>query len=270
MRYTLTILFLCLFSLSIHAQVLATAGNKKITLNYFNDRYSKIKRQVINAPKPEVFLEDLIRYEIGLQEARKRKLENDPRVRQKMNEELYKGLIETSIGSTVQDIKVTEEEMKAYYKNNPEVKTSHILIEFPPGASEKQIAAARKRAREIYAKVKKSKRPFEELVKLYSDDTLSRAIAGDIGYQSRVTLVPTYYETALKMKTGQIRGLVRTRYGFHIIKLTGIRSYAEANKQQVRAAVFDTKRKEVFDQFFVRLKKNYKINVNRLALKKIK
>ena len=270
MRYILTALLLCTLSAPVSAQVLAIAGSKKITLKYFNQKYSAIKKQVINAPKPEVFLEDLIRYEIGLQEAKKRKLQDDPQVKQKMNEELYKGLIEKSIGSTVQKIKVTETEMMAYYKKNPEVKTSHILIEFQPGASTKQIATAKKRAEAIYSKVKKSKRPFKELVKLYSDDTLSKDMGGDIGYQSRVTLVPTYYETAIKMKKNKIKGLVRTRYGFHIIKLTGIRSYPEANKQQIRAAVFDTKRKKTFDLFFAKLKKSYKIDVNKSVLKKIK
>ena len=269
MRYTILIFFLCVLPALAKAQVLAIAGSKTITLDYFNERYSAIKKQTINPPKPEVFLEDLIRYEIGLQEAKKIKLQNDPQVKQKINETIYRGLVEKSIGSAVEKIKITEPEMKTYYKRNPEVRTSHILIEFAPGSSEKEIATAKKRAKKIYSEVKKSKRPFEELVKLFSDDTISKNTGGDIGYQSRVTLVPTYYETAIKMKKNKVKGLIRTRYGFHIIKLTNVRPYSDANKEQIRAAVFDTKRKQVFDNFFSQLKKSYKTSVNKSILSKI-
>ena len=254
---------------------LALVGNKTITLESFKQKYSTVKEQTNNPPSPKAFLEDLIRYEVGLQEARKKKFEKDPQVKQQMDEALYRGFVEKSLREPIKKIKkITEKDMKAYYKRNPEVRTSHILIEVPPDASKKQIAESKKRAEAIYAKVKKSKRPFEELVKLYTDDSLSKnnsaTTPGDLGYQSRVTLVPTYYNAAIKMKKNKIKGLVRSRYGFHIIKLTGVRSYADANKQQIRAAVFDTKRRMAFDQFFSKLKKNYKITINKSILTTVK
>jgi len=157
--------------------------------------------------------------------------------------------------------------MREYYKDNPEVRTSHILIEVAPGATKQQRETAKKRAEEIYAEVKKSKRPFEELVKLYTDDSLTKDFGGDIGFQSRVTLVPTYYDAAIGMKKDQIKGLIESRYGFHIIKLTDRRSYSSANKRQIRAAVFDQKRKKLFDQYFSQLKKQYKISKSTQNLK---
>ena len=253
---------------------LAVIGNKTITLESFNQKYSTIKEQTTNPPSPRAFLEDLIRYEVGLQEARKKDFEKDPQVKQQMNEALYRGFVEKSLSGSIDKIKITEKGMKAYYKKNPEVRTSHILIEIPPDASKKQTAESKKRAETIYAKVKKSKRPFEELVKLYTDDSLSKnnsvTTPGDLGYQSRRTLVPTYYNAAIKMKKNKISGLVKSRYGFHIIKLTGVRSYGDANKQQIRVAVFDTKRKMAFDQFFSKLKKTYKITIDKSILKTVK
>ena len=56
--------------------------------------------------------------------------------------------------------------------------------------------------------------------------------------------------------------LVETPFGFHIIKLTGRRSYEEATKREIRMAVFDEKRRKAFDEYFARLKKNYPVNVN--------
>lgn len=247
--------------------VVAVVGNKKITLDEFNKKYNEVKNQTINPPSKQLFLEDLVRYELGVQEAEKRNLDKDPQVLDRIHQEMYKGLLEKELGQRVQKIQVSEKEMEAWYKTNPEIRTSHILIEFKPGATQAQKDEAKKRATEIYAEVKKSKRPFEELVKLYSDDPLSKQAGGDVGWQSRVTLVPTYYDAALSMKVGEIKGLIETQFGYHIIKVTGRRSYQDANKKQIRSAVFDEKRREIFNEFFAKLKKNYTIKENPSLLK---
>ena len=268
-----TLLFFSLtffVSTSALSQVVATVGNTKITLKDFQSKYDQIKQQTINPPTPDIFLEDLIRFEMGVQEARKKNLQDDPDVQERFRQELYKALIEKAIGDSVAKIKVNEAELLSYYKKNPELRTSHILIEYKENATDKEKAIALKRAKEIYDEVKKSKKPFEQLVKLYTDDTLSKSSGGDIGYQSRLTLVPSYYETALKMKVGDIRGLVETRYGYHIIKLTGRRTYDQANKRQIRAAVFDEKRKDLFDNYFAKLKRTYKIKSNKSLVEKVK
>lgn len=247
-------------------KVVALVGSEQITQKELNDRYAEIQNLAINPPSKEVFLEDLVRYKLGLQEAMKRKLQDDPVVKDRMQQEIYKGLLERDLGKKVAAIKVSENEMQNYYKRNPEIRTSHILIEFRPDATEDQKQAARKRAEEIYSEVKTSKRPFEELVNLYTDDVLSKRTGGDVGWQSSVTLVPPYYQAALKMKVGEIRGLIETRFGYHIIKVTGRRGYNDANKRQIRAAVFDEKRKQIFDVYFAELKKQYPIKINKGAL----
>lgn len=255
------------FAFAQKNDVVAVVGNKKITLDEFNKKYDEIRKLTTNAPSKALFLEDLVRFEVGVQEATKRGLENDPIVQDKFKQELYKSLLEKEIGGTVQKTQVTDKEMQAWYKNNPEFRSSHILIEFKPGATAEQIAEAKKRATEILEEVQKSKRPFEELVKLYSDDTYSKAAGGDVGWQSRVTLVPAYYDSLMTMKIGQVKGLVETRFGFHIIKLTGQRSYENADKRQIRAAVFDEKRKAIFNNYFEKLKKGYSIKTNPELLK---
>ena len=247
--------------------VVATVGSKQITLKEFKQKYGDVLKQTINPPSKEVFLEDLVRYEMGIQEATKRGLSEDPIVKERMRQEIYKGLIERELGKKVSEIKVSESEMKAFYAKHPEIRSSHILIEFKAGATPEQKEGARKRAEEIYEEVRKSKRPFEENVALYSDDSLSKKSGGDVGWQSGVTLVPNFYNTLLKMKIGEVKGLVETQYGFHIVKVTGRRSYSDANKRQLRAAVFDEKRKNIFDNYFAKLKKQYKIDLNTSQLK---
>ncbi|MDZ4660330.1 MAG: peptidylprolyl isomerase [Pseudomonadota bacterium] len=162
---------------------------------------------------------------------------------------------------------MTDKEMMDWYKKNPEIRTSHILIQFKPGANEEEKKIAKNRAKEILSSVIKSKRPFEELVALYSDDTLSKSAGGDVGWQSRVTLVPTYYDAALRLKKGAISELIETQFGFHIVKLVGQRGFADANRQQIRMAVFEEKRKELFDGYFAKLLKKYSVKKNTSLLK---
>ncbi len=243
-------------------EVVAEVGSKKITLEEFNKKYVEVKTQSLNPPTKPQFLEDLVRYEMGVQEAEKHQLEKDPAVKERMRQELYKALVEKEIGDKVQKMTVSDKEMEEYYKKNPEIRTSHILTEFKPGSTAEQKAEAKKRATENYEEVKKSKRPFEELVKLYSDDPVSKQSGGDVGWQSRVTLVPAYYDTILNMKVGEVKGLIETQFGYHIIKVTGRRSFENANKRQLRAAVFDEKRRLVFNEYFEKMKKGYSIKTN--------
>ena len=250
--------------------VVARVNSTKITLEDFEEKYATT-RNAINRPTPEIFLEDLVRYEVGVQEAYKKKLQNDPIIKERMRQEMYKLLLEKAIGNAVEKIKVSEAEMRAEYKRSPELRSSHILFEFKPDATPAQKATIKKRALEVLREVKAPKRPFEQLVKLYSDDTISKANGGNVGYLTRVTAVPTYYNAAKRLKVGQIApDLVETRYGFHIIKLTGRRTYKQADRTQLRAVVFEAKRKQIFDRYFAQLKKKYKISTDKKPLKSVK
>lgn len=245
----------------------AVVGTKQISVKELNDKYEEVVRQTINPPSKEVFLEDLIRYEMGVQEAYKKGLPEDPLVKERIRQEIYKGLIERELGKKVSEIKVTESEMQAYYKKTPELRSSHILIEYRPDATADQKKAAKDRATEILDEVKKGKRAFEEYVGLYTDDVLSKKTGGDVGWQTAVTLVPAYYNALLSMKNNEVRGLIETQYGFHIVKKTGQRPYSEANKRTIRAAVFDAKRKVLFDAYFAGLKRQYSTKVNKDKIK---
>jgi peptidyl-prolyl cis-trans isomerase C/peptidyl-prolyl cis-trans isomerase D len=250
------------FAETAKEEIIANVGSKKITLEEFNKKYDMIRSRAINPPTKAQFLEDLVRYEIGLQEAEKKNLEKDPIVQDRMKEELYKALLEKELAGKIEKINVSDKEMEDYYKKNPEIRLSYILVELKPGATPEQKAEAKKRAGEIYEEVKKSSRPFEELVKLYSDDSLTKQTGGDAGWQSRMTVPPNVYDAIAPMKINEIKGLIEVTYGYQIVKVTGRRSYENANKRALRAAVFDEKRKIIFNEYFDKLKKNYPVKTN--------
>ena len=251
------------------AEILATVGNAKITTEEFNRRLEEVCKQAMTPPTPEQFLEDLIRFEVGVQEAEKLKLQNDPLVKERFKQILYNGLLEKQIGGRVSEIKINEKEMREFYKKNPEIRLAHILIELKDNAKPEEREITRKRALEIFDEVKKSKRPFEDLVKIYSDDLASKEAGGDIGFQSRVTLAPVIYEAAQNMKAGEVKGLIETKFGFHILKLVERRNYDLADKHQIRAALFDEKRAKIFNDYFEKAKKGYRIETNKEALKSV-
>ncbi len=268
MKWIFLTLLSTLVSTQVFAQkttdVVAVVGTQKITLDQFNKKYAEVVAQVsVNPPSRKVFLEDMVRYELGLQQAKKLNLEKDPLVADRINQEMYKGLLEKELGKKVQSIKVSDAEMKTWYTKNPQIRLSVLIIEVKPGSTPEQRAEGKKRALEILSEVKKSKRPFEELVRLYSDDTTTKNIGGDVGWQSRITLNPAYYDAAIELKLNAMtENLVETAYGFHIIKLTGKHSFEEAPKREIRMAVFDEKRKVMFDEYFSALKKTAKIQTN--------
>src|SRR5262245_51958052 len=131
-----TMRFLCfvvVLPFTAHAQILATVGGTKITVEDFNRKFEEVRRLAPNPPTSEQFLEDLVRYELGVQEAEKNKLQNEPMVRERLRQVLYNGLLEKQIGKRVEDIKITENEMRDYYKKNPQIRIAQILIETKPG-----------------------------------------------------------------------------------------------------------------------------------------
>lgn len=79
-------------------------------------------------------------------------------------------------------------------------------------------AQAQKRAEEVLAKVKEGKEQFGDLAKQYSQDG-SASQGGDLGWFDSETMVKPFSEAAFSLKPGETSGIVKTQFGFHIIKL---------------------------------------------------
>lgn len=252
-----------------HAAIVARINNKTITDKEFKKQYQSVLQQTIRPPKPAIFLEDLIKKEMGLQSAKKNNIAKDKEFQAIVEQELYKYFLEKNLGPDIRKIRVSKKEMRQYYSRFPEVSTSHILISIKPTAGPKEVKLARKRANEIYKEVRKSKKSFKDLVKIYTDDLLTKPAGGSLGYQTAVTLDPIYYSAVKKLKVGAISRPVLTRHGFHIIRLDGKKSFAKSNKKFLKASVFDAKRINLLNKFFAKLRRQFKITKNLGVIKKI-
>ncbi len=258
--------FACLKESVAQAKVIATINNENVTIKKFNRRYNEVLEGAINPPTPKQFLEDLIRFKVGVQEAKKQSRNPNAELRSEVRKLLYRWLLEEDLSGQIQNIKVSEKEMRRYYSRNPEIKIAHIFLEMRSNATHQQKLQYRKRARQVYAKVRQSKRPFKELVRIYTDDLSTKEIGGDLGWQGRNTMIPHYYDTAIKQRIGRIAPLIETKYGFHIIKLVGKNPYDKANKETLQQAVFEGKKRRLFSTYFAKLKKSYRVNKNQVLM----
>ncbi|MBW1868566.1 MAG: peptidylprolyl isomerase [Deltaproteobacteria bacterium] len=143
-----------------------------------------------------------------------------------MKEDITKGMtIEKFIVERFVDkTTVPEKEIKAYYESHlnlfkqPEqVKASHILIKVESKAKESEKEDALKKIRDIQKKQVKGD-DFAKLAKEYSQGP-SNAKGGDLGYFKRGQMVPAFEEVAFKLKPGEVSDIVKTRFGYHLIKV---------------------------------------------------
>lgn len=121
-------------------------------------------------------------------------------------------------------VNITEFQIKDYYEQHPKefqtpetVEAGHILIKVDEKASEDAVKEAEKRAIDIYDRIIKGE-GFEALAKKYSEDS-SKDNGGYLGRFEKQQMVQPFADQAFSMKAGDISKPVKTRFGWHIIKV---------------------------------------------------
>lgn len=252
------------------ATELARINQSVITLEEFNKKYNEnLKFFQLKQPTKAAVLDEMIKRELAIQEARKQGLHQKAEVKDRMDTVLYYALLEHNLTAEYEKISVSDEEAKAYYDRNPEIRTSHIFVAVAPNATDAEQKAALERIQRINSEhVLPGKMSFAEIAQRFSDGPAA-AVGGDIDYQSKERVDPKYYDTALKLGTpGKISEIIRSRFGYHIIKLTAIRPWEEQDKAQVKRAVFDEQRSIIFEKYMGELKKQARVVDHRELLSK--
>ena len=154
-------------------------------------------------------------------------------------------LVEPEIASKVN---ITEEDARTFYTENegryktPEqVRVSHILIKpdkSDPNADPNEAeAAAKAKAEQLLEKIKAGA-DFAELAK--ANSACSSAVkGGDLNFFARGRMVPPFEKTAFGLEVGQISDVVKTRFGYHIIKVTDYKEAAVTTFEQAKNEIID-------------------------------
>jgi foldase protein PrsA len=153
------------------------------------------------------------------------------------------------------DINVTDEEVKKYFDDNkdmfelpaPEIRASHILVD------------TEETAKKVLEELENGA-DFGEMAKEYSKDG-TKDVGGDLGFFSKGRMVPEFEEAAFALKPGEISDIVKSEFGYHIIKVTDERtslSFEDA-KDYIHYNLENAKKEEEFHKHLAEWEKQSKI-----------
>ncbi len=155
-------------------------------------------------------------------------------------------------------VAVSEAQARAHYEANvaryaePEQRrAAHILIKVDAGADEKTRQAARDKAELLLAELRDQPGKFAELARKHSQDPGSGAKGGDLGAFSREMMVKPFADAVWGMQPGEIRGLVESQFGYHIIRLDGVVGGAKLGFELVKEEIRRELRQEEAQRRFL-------------------
>lgn len=156
-----------------------------------------------------------------------------------------------SMDAAERSVQFTDEELKKIYEESKEARfttpeerrASHILIAAPATASAEEKAKAKALAEDLYRQLKATPARFGELARKHSQDPGSAEKDGDLGSFGRGLMVKPFDDAVFSMKTGEIAGPVETQYGYHIIRLDGVKGGQVTPFEKVKSQIADEARK---------------------------
>lgn len=162
-----------------------------------------------------------------------------------------------SVNDLLPKIEVSNEEAHQYYEAHQselgapeERQAAHILIAVSAGASPAEQDAAKQKAVKILEQAKQNPSGFAELAKKNSDDAGSATSGGDLGFFSRGAMVKPFEDAAFSLKLGEVSDLVKSDFGYHIIKLLAIKPSKAAPFELVREGILSKLRhQKAVDKF---------------------
>jgi peptidyl-prolyl cis-trans isomerase SurA len=163
-----------------------------------------------------------------------------------------------------------EKELKEFYEKNIDqyqteisYRPAHILFAVPKEAAPKEVQEIRKRCQKVWERIKEGAN-FGEMALLYSEDASSKD-RGDLGYFKRGELVPAFEKEALRLQVGEVGQIVRTDFGFHIIKLLdrkgGVPLSFEMVKEKVKSDYQERETERAFKEFLSKLREKSVIEI---------
>ncbi len=218
------------------------------------------------------FLENLVQLRIVGAEARAQKIDKEKKMTAAVRDLVDSRLAQEYITRKLAALKQPgEKEIEAFYKANQEkfqvpamVKAQHILIKAGPDAKPEQVAAAQAKAESVL-KEAQAGGDFAKLAEKYSEDEMSKSRGGDLGSFSKDQMIPEFSEAAFNLKKGEVSKVVKTGYGFHIIRVNEIQPARVMELKEasgpIAANLYKQEQEKLVMGELDRLKKKYKVKI---------
>ena len=200
---------------------------------YYTDEFARVYKKNLDLVKDESqkdlnqYLELFIGYKLKINKAYKLGLEKGGQYQTELKQ--YRSQLAKNY---MTDSKVTQELVQeAYQRSLKEVKASHILILVDENATPADTLKAYHQIADIRKKALAGE-DFGALAEKYSQDPSAKENKGDLGYFTSFRMVYAFESAAYKTPVGKISNPIRTRFGYHLIKVTDER----ANRGEVEVA----------------------------------
>src|SRR4030043_593715 len=226
----------------------------------------------ISSKEIEATLEEVKRRNTATQEELERALAVEGLTLDAYKKQIEKGLQRKKLinWSVKVEMKLGEKELRDFYQKNADryrpnesYRPSHILFVIPKDATPDEVKEIKKKCQTVLEKIKGGS-DFGEMALLYSQDTSSKDM-GDLGYFKKGELVPAFEREALRLKIGEVSGIVRTEFGFHIIKLLDRKGLEplpfEEVKERIQADYFESQMEKAYKQYLSTLKEKSIIEI---------
>ncbi len=198
------------------AKVLATVGGKPITEMDVEMMLMQMGQRASAYNNPQgraMILEQLINSKLFLMDAQKNLYEREPAFKEQFNKVKEEMLSRYAVQKAVERVRVTDEEAKKYFEENPDqfapqatFNASHILVE-----TEEQAA-------EIAEQIKSGELTFEDAAMQFSSCP-SKQNGGSLGEFGHGQMVPEFEAACEALEEGELSAPVQTQFGWHLIKL---------------------------------------------------
>ena len=266
-------------SSSPKGEVLARVGKSVITTEELKQEWRRQYFAPQNQPREgaEKLLNDMVVEKLFLSEARRRKIDRDPRFQQEVDNYREQLLVETLLNKSVLSVgKPSEAEIEDYWKNNqdrfiiPElVRASHIMIKRSEGEED---SVTEKRGEEVLARLRGGE-DFARVAREVSEGA-SAIRGGDLGFFRTGQLAPELDQAVWSLATGEFAGPIKTEYGYHIVTVTTrkpprLKDLEEARPEAIKA-IQSKNRKNKFESLQAKLKEKFPVTIDQEVFKRVK
>lgn len=216
--------------------VLATVNGKPITEDDVNRFIMAMGRngQSYNNPQGRAaVLEQLIAQRLFLLDAQRNLYEREQAFKDQLAAVKEQLLMEYAIGKCVDSVRVTEEEVRGYYDAHKDemnggetVNASHILVD------------SEEKANDLLSAIQSGDVTFEDAAKAHSTCPSAQQ-GGNLGDFGRGQMVPEFDKACFEMEEGEVRGPVKTQFGYHLIRLNKKNPAEALSYNDVRASLYE-------------------------------
>ncbi len=196
-------------------QVVLTISGEKTTLEEFESTFKKNNRDSVITPAAlDSYMELFINFRLKVDEAKKLGMDTVTKFKNELAGYRTQLARPYLVDASMLDGLIEE----AYGRMSEEIHGAHILIKCDPNAAPNDTLRAYQKIMQLRNKIL-SGASFEQVAKESSEDPSAKENSGDLGYFTAFQMVYTFESAAYNTKVGDISMPVRTKYGYHIVKV---------------------------------------------------